>query len=141
MVDWLSFLSTIIAVLGGAAAAGTGGQLVVRLLQMRSEERKQERIGERVDRLTRSLKEAIDLIDQIEGEIRERQSLATRLQADIQSYERLAELKAEEVEAVTQLLRAELHSDARRFFWRAAVLNSLFFLLGVSVTVAVAVAF
>ena len=139
MVEWASILSVIIAALSGAAATGTVGELAVRLLRTRFEEGKEQGIGERVDRLTGSLKEAIDLIDRIEREIRDRHALATRLQDDVRRYETLAALKGEEVEAVAQVLRAEVHSETRRSFWRGAMLNSVFFFLGVLVTVGVAI--
>jgi hypothetical protein len=140
MVEWARIVAIVIPVLSGAALAGTVGELALRLLRTVFEEREGQAIGERMDRLTHSLKEAIDLIDQIEGEIRDRHALATRLQEDVRRYERLAALKGEEVEAVAQLFRAELHLETRRSFWRSAALNSVFFLLGVAVTVAVAVA-
>lgn len=89
-----------------------------------------ETIEDRVNNLTRSLKEATQLISNIESEIKARSALASQLQQDLDRYNQLVEMKKPEVEAIAQLLRGELKMEARATFWKGFLLNFLFFVLG-----------
>jgi len=89
-----------------------------------------ETTEQRVNRLTNSLSEAVQLISQIEKEIESRRALASELQNDIETYKRVVALQQSEVEAVAQLLRGELRKQGRRSFWQNVAVNSVFFALG-----------
>ncbi len=89
-----------------------------------------ETTEERVKKLTRSLHEALSLIKSIEGEIKARSTLASQLQNDIDTYNKLVDVKKPEVEAIAQLLRGELKKEGRSSFWKGVLTNFLFFILG-----------
>ena len=96
---------------------------------------KGETTEDRIRRLTASLQEAAQLINNIESEMTARSVLAEKLQKDIETYNKLVELKKPEVEAVAQLLRGELKREGRRSFWTSLAMNFLFVALGVIGTV------
>lgn len=90
-----------------------------------------ETIEDRVGKLTKALTDATALIGSIEAEINARSALATQLQADVDKYTKLVEVKKPEVEAIAQLLRGELKKEGRSSFWKGFATNFLFFILGV----------
>ncbi|OQX23806.1 MAG: hypothetical protein BWK80_24035 [Desulfobacteraceae bacterium IS3] len=75
--------------------------------------------------------EAAKLIGQIESEINKRSMLAEKLNNDIEYYEKLKNINANEVEAIAQVLRSELYMEGKRSFWKGVSVNFIFFLLGV----------
>lgn len=91
---------------------------------------KVETIENRVQILTTSLQQAIELISEIEGEIRARSVLVEQLQKDMELYDKLVELKRPEVEAIAQLLRGELRMESKSTFWKGFAVNFILFLLG-----------
>jgi len=126
----------IIALVSALGATASG---VVSLLQQRRRERGEAKDGEaaagdRIETLIRSLNSANDVIREIEGEIRTRQELAEKLQADAEQAERLLELNREQLEAVRGLVGSELRRESKRSFWLGALVNFLFFLAGVGLT-------
>ena len=92
----------------------------------------------RIENLSQSLSDATSLISSIEAEISERHKLVQKLKSDYKRYEKLAELKEQEVEAVVQSLRGELRRENSKSFWLSASLNFLFFLVGIIATVLLA---
>ncbi|MCK5625701.1 hypothetical protein KAI11_02490, partial [Candidatus Bathyarchaeota archaeon] len=74
------------------------------------------------------------LIDEILTEIDARQKLVDKLQKDTETYDKIAELKSSEVEAISQLLRGEIRKDGRRSFLQNIIINFTFFCAGIVVT-------
>lgn len=103
---------------------------VTKLFALWRRRENEETIEQRVRRLTGSLIEATQLIYQIEGEIESRRTLVDRLQDDLETYNRIVELKRPEVEAVAQLLRGELQKQEKLSFWQNVLINFVFFALG-----------
>lgn len=128
------FLSAFPAVLvaGGLAI---GIEYLKLRIDRKIRERKGETAPERIEKLSRALTDATNLIGGIERELKERHRLVEKLREDCDRYDQLAKLKATEVEAVVQSLRGELRQEGRRSFWQSAFLNFVFFLAGVLVTV------
>jgi len=124
-------VALITSILGGAAS------FLYELLQRRLSREEQETTEVRVERLTKSLRESLALISNIEAEIRERSKIAEKLQSDVEHYDRLAELRRPDVEAVAQVLRGELQQEGRKSFWKGVAVNFLFFVLGVITSVVV----
>ena len=93
-----------------------------------------ETTSERIDRLSKALKESISLTNEIENEIRERHSIVTKLQGDVDRYESLAKLKESEVEAIAQTLRGELQSEGSKSLLKSAFVSLVFFIAGIVVT-------
>jgi len=117
-----------------------GGIVIVAVeyLKLRIERKIRERRGEttseRIEKFSRSLTEATNLIGSIERELKERHQLVEKLRQDCVRYDQLAKLKSTEVDAVVQSLRGELRQEGKKTFWQSAGLNFLFFLAGIVVT-------
>jgi K+/H+ antiporter YhaU regulatory subunit KhtT len=92
-------------------------------------------LQDRIDRLTASLRDAAEVIEAIESEVRARQTVVERLQHDANRYEELAQLHASEVKAVAELLQGELRSSEQRTARTTLVQGFLFFVFGVAATV------
>ncbi len=123
----IDIISILLAVTATGAVAAALSEFVQRYFRKKREE---ETIEQRIERLSTSLSEAVGLINQIEEEITSRQALVDKLRSDIETYNNLVSLKQTEVEAVAQVLRRELRTEGRHFFWRGVAVNFLFFVLG-----------
>jgi hypothetical protein len=128
------FLSAMPAMLIAGGAAIALEYLKIRI-ERKVREKRGETTSERIEKLSRALIEATTLIGGIELELKERHRLVEKLRDDCDRYDQLAKLKATEVEAVVQSLRGELRQEGRRSFWQSALLNFIFFLAGILVTV------
>ena len=101
---------------------------------------KEETVQDRIQKLTTSLREAAELISNIESEVKGRSALADKLQSDVETYNKIVQLKKPEVEAVAQLLREELKREGKRSFWKGFAMNFVFFLLGAITAVIITLA-
>ncbi len=98
-------------------------------------ERETEGGGEdRIQALIASLNRANEVIRELEVEIRTRQEVAEKLQADAEQAERFLQLNREELEAVRGLVGSELKRESRRSFWLGALVNFVFFVAGAGLT-------
>lgn len=130
-----SALGVVIGIM--AAVAG----VLFGFLQERQKRRQaEETLEKRVGRLTASLSDAVRLIDEVQGEIEARQKLVEKLEKDAETYEQIAQLRQAEVEAVAQVLRGELRKEGGRSLRQTLGINSLFFLSGAGVSVAITLA-
>jgi t-SNARE complex subunit (syntaxin) len=127
-------LSALPAVLAAGGAAIAVEYLMLRI-NRKIREKRGETNSERIEKLSRALTDATNLIGGIERELQERHRLVQKLRDDCDRYDQLAKLKASEVDAVVQSLRGELRNEGRRSFWQSVALNFIFFLAGVLVTV------
>ena len=126
-------LSALPAVLAAGGLAIAAEYLKLRI-DRKIREKRGETTSERIEKLSRALTDATNLIGGIERELKERHRLVEKLREDCDRYDQLAKLKATEVEAVVQSLRGELRQEGRRSFWQSVFLNFVFFLSGVLVT-------
>lgn len=134
MDDWLRDPATIAIVIGSGASLAFLTQLIHFWYSVKDSGKRQESLTQRIDRLAGALKEATGLIADIEQQIQDRHSFVERLRVDVQRYEQLAQLNQSQVEAVAQLLRAEIRAEGRSTFWKGVVVNFLFFIIGVIVS-------
>jgi len=65
--------------------------------------------------------------------------LAKKLQNDIEQYNEIVKLKKPEVEAVSQLLRAELVREGKKSFWIGFSIKLLFFILGAVASILISI--
>lgn len=126
-MDWLVLLSL-------SGAVGASASLLAALFRRLGVGKEEDSVEERMTRLTSALSEAVHFTREIESEIATRSKLADKLQKDITTYNSLLEVKKEEVEAISQVLRQELRQEAKRSFWKDFCVNFLFFALGVGAT-------
>lgn len=127
-------ISALPAVLAGGALAVAVEYLKLKI-DRKVREKRGETTSERIEKLSSALTDATSLIGGIERELKERHRLVEKLRDDCDRYDQLAKLKATEVEAVVQSLRGELRQEGRRSLWQSALLNFVFFISGVVVTV------
>ena len=125
-----------IALVAGGLAIGI--EFLKAKLERKIREKRGETTSGRIEKLSRALHDATTLIGGIERELKERHRLVEKLREDCARYDQLAKLKASEVEAVVQSLRGELRQEGKRSFWQAVLLNFVFFLAGVAVTLYIA---
>jgi len=115
-----------------AASVSIAGEFLT--AKLKKKKGTKETLDERIERLTKSLTEATHLVGNIQNEIEERHKLVTKLQRDIDTYNKIASLKSDEVEAVAQVLRSELKSEGKKSFWQGVAINFVFFALGAILT-------
>jgi hypothetical protein len=100
---------------------------------------------ERVDRLTRTLRDAMRALaatsEELQHEVDRGQELVAKLEADARTYEELARVNRAQAEAVATLVRGELETEGRRSFWKGFAMNLGFFLAGAVVSVLVPAVF
>jgi hypothetical protein len=127
--QWLGkFFTLDLPLIMTAAAALLGISTFVADLQRQPK----GELSQRVAVLTKGLTDSTRLIQEIQTEIESRTALADKLQKDIKTYDELVKLKRPEVEAVAQLVRAELQGNESRSFWKDVGINfgvGLFFWL------------
>ncbi|OEE37080.1 hypothetical protein A1QO_18080 [Vibrio genomosp. F10 str. ZF-129] len=128
------FLSVLPSILGVAVFIIFMEFIKIKV-ERKIKEKRGETTNERISRLSKSLKESIDLTNEIESEIKQRHELASKLQADVERFEHLAKLKESEIEAVAQTLRGELKSEGTKSFWKSILVSMFFFIAGVVVTI------
>lgn len=89
---------------------------------------------ERIRLLSKNLSTAVDMIAQLEEELRAGAARADDLRAEVERYQSVAVLQAEEVEAVVEVLRAEMRREERRGLLKEVLINFGFFVAGIAVT-------
>jgi methyl-accepting chemotaxis protein len=91
---------------------------------------KPQTFQERITALTNSLRDASSQVSEIEQEIASRKQLAEQLQAQADLAKKISTLNADQVAAVAQALRGELHNETRSEFWNTTLTNVFFAFLG-----------
>jgi len=118
-------------------AAG-GVAIGLEYLKIRVERKIKHKFGEttseRIDRLSKALKESMSLTNDIEKEIQQRHSIVTKLKQDVDRFEKLAKIKESEVEAIAQTIRGELRAEGSKSLFKSALISFFFFIAGILVT-------
>jgi hypothetical protein len=92
--------------------------------------RQPETFEERIATLTNSLNNAANQVSEIEQEITRRKQLAEQLQAQADQARKISTMNADQVNAVAQALRGELHDETKSEFWNSTLTNIFFAFLG-----------
>lgn len=125
--------STMVSVAMAGALTSVAANIIHDFVKTKDKEKS---IDDRVNELTKSLKESVNLINQIQSEIEGRQKLVDKLKNDVKTYDEIAKLKKSEVDSIAQLIRGELKREGRTSFWQGVLVNFIFFILGASVSIA-----
>lgn len=123
----LELIGTASAIVGLTSVLVGTALIVFSYLREKQPQSAGENTAERVQRLTRTLNEAAQVVDEIEKEIEKRHDLAQELQQDIDQLENLRDLNQQQVEAVVQAIDAPIQRQGRR----SLLVNFVFFLLGI----------
>lgn len=76
-----------------AGGVAVGLEFLKVKIERKIKEKRGETTAERIERLSKALKESISLTNEIEQEIQQRHSMVTKLQEDVNRFKRLAKLK------------------------------------------------
>jgi hypothetical protein len=95
-------------------------------------------LEDRLDQLSKTMKESAQLLEQVSSEIAARALAAERIKEEAYAAERLAAFNDEAREAVARLVRSEVKADSRHMFRLGLLANAGFFLFGVLATITVA---
>ena len=93
-----------------------------------------ETIGERVEKLTNSLRENIRILSEIEAEVNKRKNLIEKLSRDQLQYEQLTNLRGDDLEAISQVIMNEARRDNRASLLWSFVFGLFFFIAGAVVS-------
>lgn len=117
-----------------AGGVAVGLEFLKVKIERKIKEKRGETTAERIERLSKALKESISLTNEIEQEIQQRHSMVTKFQEDVNRFKRLAKLKGSEVEAIAQTLRGELRTEGSKSLFKSALVSLVFFIAGILVT-------
>lgn len=125
-------VSIIAAISVGAAVSFIG-----EYFKKKQEKKETPDLNKRVNELTKSLSQSTSLIAEIQEDIEKRHELVTKLKKDTEHYETLSKLKEKETEAVAQLLKGIVNNDSRNSFYKGALMNFIFFVMGIGASYAI----
>ncbi len=96
-----------------------------------SEKKQQEILSEKINKLTVSLHESSQLMNEIEEEFEKQKELAKEWEEKADTSKVIAEMHQEEIDAVSKILGKQLKneskkSDKKAFFW-----NAVFCIIGI----------
>ncbi|NRT76977.1 hypothetical protein [Clostridium beijerinckii] len=128
----MELTSTMVSIAMAGALTSVVGNVIHDFVKPKE---KVKSIDDRVNELTKSLKESVNLINQIQSEIEGRQKLVDELKNDVKTYDEIAKLKKSEVDSIAQVIRGELKREGRKSFWQGVIVNFIFFILGASVSI------
>jgi len=134
-ISVLEIYKSILPMIIAAGGFAVGIELLKKKINIKIREKYGESSGERIERLSKSLKEAASLSSEIENEITRRNEIVEKLKTDLKRYEELKKLKESEVDAVVHTMRGELRREGNKSLWQSAGLNLVFFLAGIAVTI------
>lgn len=133
--DPFEVILRVLPMMLGFGVLMVGLELLKMKIERKIKNKRGETTAERISRLSKSLKESIELTNEIESEIKQRHSLASKLQEDVERFEHLSKLKSAEVEAITQTLRGELRTEGTKSLLKSVLVSMFFFIAGVLVTI------
>ena len=81
------------------------------------------------------MRESARLLEQVSAEIAARAATAATLKEEAEAAEALAQLNAEQREAVARIVRSEVSTEERHVFRQNLLVNALFFLGGAGTSV------
>jgi t-SNARE complex subunit (syntaxin) len=114
---------------------GIIANILIEILRLRRLLKKgEETTVQPLNKLTKALSQSTQLIDEILTEIDARQKLVEKLQEDIETYYKNAEIAKSDVVTISLFLRGEIRKESRRLLWQNIVINFTFFCVGVVIT-------
>jgi flagellar biosynthesis/type III secretory pathway M-ring protein FliF/YscJ len=129
----------LIAILLGIITAGIGfaSGLISLLLERkrrRQEKSREPTLQDKISQLTKSLESSVEVITQIEEDVRQRRELVDKLEADAKRYENLLETNRDQIEAIVQTMSVPIKKESRISLWLSSTvafaIALLFFALG-----------
>lgn len=103
----------------------------------KNEKRDRAELEEKLDELTLTMQRSADLVAEVEAELSVRRAAVEQLKTDAEAARNVAQLSEEQRQAVALILRGAVAKEGRKTFWLGALVNLLFFVAGVGVTLLV----
>lgn len=121
----VSAASATAAAAVATAVLGVGGPVLLRWARRRGAESAvgAPSIEDRLEVVTRSLRDASRVMADLEGELRARQNRLESISAEYEQVKRLANVNREAADAIRYELAKVVHGENRRAFWQNAAVT------------------
>lgn len=96
-----------------------------------SEKKQQEILSEKINRLTASLHESSQLMNEIEEEFEKQKELARIWEEKADTSKAIAEMHQEEMDAVSKILSKQLKEEGKKSDKKAFIWNVVFCVIGI----------
>lgn len=98
---------------------------------IKSEKKQQEILSEKINRLTVSLHESSQLMNEIEEEFEKQKELAKIWEEKADTSKAIAEMHQEEIDAVSKILTKQLKNESKKSDKKAFIWNVVFCVIGI----------
>lgn len=98
---------------------------------VKSEKKQQEILSEKINRLTVSLHESSQLMNEIEEEFEKQKELAKIWEEKADTSKAIAEMHQEEIDAVSKILTKQLKNESKKSDKKAFIWNVVFCVIGI----------
>jgi len=113
-------------------------EMMARFLRKKKQQEKED-IAAKIKGISDSLsKSAGELVD-LQEQLKERIAFVEDLSAQAKKAEDIASLNKDQLDAVSEILNANLKKEGKRSFWQGVLVNFIFFILGAVASYIVAV--
>lgn len=96
-----------------------------------SEKKQQEILSEKINRLTASLHESSQLMNEIEEEFEKQKELAKIWEEKADTSKAIAEMHQDEIDAVSKILSKQLKAEGKKSDKKAFIWNVVFCVIGI----------
>ena len=96
-----------------------------------SEKKQQEILSEKINKLTASLHESSQLMNEIEEEFEKQKELTKEWEEKADTYKAIAEMHQEEIDAVSKILGGQLEKEAKKSGRSSIIQNIVFCIIGI----------
>jgi hypothetical protein len=117
----------------GALGAGLATAQVLRIARVRADGRGEPSFADRVADAVKALRNASEIVGDLEQEIEARRKAVEHLQ----EQQEILEIEPEKLEAISHLLQGDAKTETRRATWISVGASAFFFLAGIAVTLLV----
>lgn len=98
---------------------------------LKSEKKQQEILSEKINKLTISLHESSQLMNEIEEEFEKQKELAKIWEEKANTSKVIAEMHQEEIDAVSKILSKQLKTESKKSDKKALIWNVAFCIIGI----------
>lgn len=98
---------------------------------LKSEKKQQEILSEKINKLTVSLHESSQLMNEIEEEFEKQKELAKIWEEKANTSKVIAEMHQEEIDAVSKILSKQLKTESKKSDKKAFIWNVVFCVIGI----------
>ena len=97
---------------------------------LREDKKQTQALSSKIERLTNSLKESSELMQEIELEFEKQKELATKWKEQADTSKVIASMNQQEIEAVSKLFGGQLEKENKKSNRQSLIQNALFCIIG-----------